>query len=101
MKAGDDRRQVAVALGYAWGGAAPPRILAAGAGPIAERIVATARASGVAVREDAPLAESLVRLEVGSHVPPELWQAVATVLAFLYRVDAAVAAAPPSVRPPA
>jgi flagellar biosynthesis protein len=91
-------RQVAVALGYDWSGPAPPRVLAAGQGPVAERIVATARASGVALREDAALAGALVRLKAGSYVPPELWNAVAVVLAFLYRGDAAAGS---GVRPPA
>lgn len=73
----------------------PPQIVAAGQGEVAERIIAAARASGVAVQKDGALAERLVRLELGTHVPPELWQAVATVLAFLYRADAAAAAALP------
>ncbi len=92
-------RQAAVALGYDWDGPNPPRVLAAGQGAVAERILEAARAGGVPVREDAPLAEALVRLELGDRVPPELWHAVAAVLAFLYRADAAAGGGAPVRRP--
>ncbi|MFO1070249.1 MAG: EscU/YscU/HrcU family type III secretion system export apparatus switch protein [Geminicoccaceae bacterium] len=70
------------------GGSAPPRIPAAGRGELAGRIVAAAAAHGVPVREDAVLAQALVAVEVGALVPPELWQAVAAVLAWLARAEA-------------
>ncbi|MFO1036628.1 MAG: EscU/YscU/HrcU family type III secretion system export apparatus switch protein [Geminicoccaceae bacterium] len=81
------RRQVAVALGHDRSSPAPPRVLAAGVGDVAERILQVAREHGVPVREDSSLARSLAEVEVGAHVPPELWTAVATVLAFLYRYE--------------
>ena len=80
-------RQVAVALGYQPGEGAAPEVLASGVGLLAERIVQAARASGVPVREDADLAEVLGRLEVGAEIPPELYEAVAEVLAFIYRMN--------------
>lgn len=89
MAAGD-ARQVAVALGYDWGGTAPPRVLAAGRGELARRIVEAAAAHDVPVRHDAALARALVEVEVGAMVPRELWQAVAAVLAWLARADAQV-----------
>jgi len=76
----------AAALRYDGTGA--PKVVAAGAGHVAERILAAARASGVAVREDAALAEALARLELQAEVPPELWAAVAEALVWAHGLDA-------------
>jgi len=87
-------RQVAVALGYEPGGArAAPEVLASGMGLMAERIVERAKASGVPVHDDADLAEVLANLPVGAEIPPELYEAVAEVLAFIYRMNRSYASA--------
>jgi flagellar biosynthesis protein len=79
---------VAVALGYEPGGArSAPEVLASGVGLLAERIVEKARALGVPVREDSDLAEVLGNLPLGAEIPPELYEAVAEVLAFIYRMN--------------
>jgi flagellar biosynthesis protein len=80
-------RQLAVALGYEPGGRGAPEVLASGAGLMAERIIEKARASGVPVREDSDLAEILGNLPAGAEIPPELYEAVAEVLAFIYRMN--------------
>jgi flagellar biosynthetic protein FlhB len=78
----------AVALRYEPGMAAP-RVLARGAGFIAQQIKDTARAHGVPVMENKPLAQALYKAcDVGQLVPPELYKAVAEVLAFVYRLRA-------------
>jgi flagellar biosynthesis protein len=82
------RRQVAVALGYQPGPGRVPEVLARGFGRLAEHIVELARARSVPVREDADLAEVLARLDVGADIPEELYQAVAEILAFIYRMNA-------------
>ena len=79
----------AAALRYDGTGA--PRVVAAGSGEVARRIVETARQAGVAVREDAALADALARLRLEAEVPEELWQAVAEVLVWAQRLDAGVA----------
>jgi flagellar biosynthesis protein len=79
------RRLRATALRYEGEGA--PRVVAAGAGLIAERILEEARAAGVPVREDAALASALEALDLGAEVPEALWRAVAEALAWAYRVD--------------
>ena len=81
------RRRRAVALGYKMGQQGAPVLLAAGQGAVAENIIARAREAGVPVREDPGLADCLVRLQVGKEIPPELYQAVAQVLAFLFRLE--------------
>jgi flagellar biosynthesis protein len=61
-----------------------PRVVAAGAGLVAERIVALARESGVPVREDPALVQALAVLELGEEVPRALYVAVAETLAWAY-----------------
>jgi flagellar biosynthesis protein len=76
----------AAALRYDGTGA--PRVVAAGNGALARRIVETARESGVAVREEPALAEALARLQLDAEVPEELWRAVAEVLVWAQRLGA-------------
>lgn len=80
-------RKKAVALQYAEGDAAP-KVVASGAGELAERILALAREHNVPVREDSSLTEILSKLDIGYQIPAETFRAVAEILAFLYRTDA-------------
>lgn len=75
------RQQVAIALEY--DGQAAPRVTAKGRGEIAERIVETAREHGVPIEDNAILAEALSAVELDDHIPPELYQSVAQVIAFV------------------
>jgi flagellar biosynthesis protein len=68
-------------------GAGAPKVLASGRGLIADRIVATARAAGIAIREDAALAEALSGLDLGREIPEDLYTAVAEALAWAYSLD--------------
>ena len=77
----------AAALRYDGTGA--PRVVAAGNGELARRIVEAAVESGVPVREDPALAEALGRLQLEAEVPEELWRAVAEVLVWAQRLDGA------------
>jgi flagellar biosynthesis protein len=80
-----ERRRHAAALRYDGSGA--PKVVAAGRGEIAKRIIEEAKANGVPIRDDAALAESLARLEVSTELPEELWVAVAEALVWAHRVD--------------
>ena len=80
-------RKKAVALRYEMEQDAAPRVLAKGQGVRAERILDIARAHGVYIEEDADLVEVLSKLEVGMAIPEELYQAVAHVLALVYRLN--------------
>ena len=75
----------ASALKYEGTGA--PKVVATGQGLIAERIVAAAREAGVAIREDAALAEALATLDLGREFPEDLYTAVAEALAWAYSLD--------------
>ncbi|WP_027004963.1 EscU/YscU/HrcU family type III secretion system export apparatus switch protein [Conexibacter woesei] len=79
----------AAALRYDQGGDGAPKVVAAGAGLIADKIVEIAREQGVAIREDPALAEALARLELEQEIPPELFAAVAEVLVWAYGLERA------------
>ena len=82
----DTYTQQAVALGYQ-AGAPAPKILSQGRGALAEAIITRARELGIPTRTDASLVEFLMQLDVNAWVPPELFAAVAQVLAWAYEVD--------------
>ena len=84
----EEKPRRAAALRYEKGVDAAPKLVAAGAGHIAERILALAREAGVPVREDAALADALARLQVDLDIPPELYAAVAEALVWAYSLDA-------------
>jgi flagellar biosynthetic protein FlhB len=76
----------AVALKYDSGRMAAPRVVAKGARLLARRIRDLARAAGVPIVEDPPLARALYRAcRVGAEVPLSFYRAVAELLAFVYR----------------
>ena len=77
----------AVALVYDKTRAAAPQVVASGKGKIAEKIIETARKSGVYIKEDADLLELLAKVPTGETIPVELYQAIAEILAFVYRVN--------------
>jgi FlhB-like protein len=81
------RRQKAVALKFELGKDEVPEILAKGQGLIAEKILALAKQKGIPLYEDPELVEVLSKLDLGNHIAPELYQAVAEVLIFIYRVN--------------
>lgn len=92
-----ERRQQAVALAYANGDAAP-RVVAKGRGLIAEEIIARAREAGVFVHESPELVSLLMQVDLDDHIPPQLYVAVAELLAWLYRVERGEN--PPPAAPP-
>lgn len=78
---------LAIALQYRAESMPAPTVVAKGQRLIAERIVQVAREHNVPVVQDIPLAHALFKMvEVGEHVPVELYQAMAEVLAFVYRL---------------
>lgn len=68
-------------------GDAAPRLVAKGEGFLAQRILELAREHGVPVEKDADLVTALAPLDVNTVIPQELFQAVAVVLAALYRAN--------------
>jgi len=83
----------AVALRYDAEVSSAPKVTAAGKGEIASKIIEAAQAAGVDIVQDPDLLEVLGRVPIGEEIPPELFQAVAEILAFVYRVNGRYAAA--------
>ena len=76
----------AVALRYKRGMTAP-LVVAKGQDLVAQKIKAVARAAGVTIVENRPLARALyASVEIGDAVPQELYKSVAEVLAYVYRL---------------
>ncbi len=72
--------------------AGAPVVVAKGVDHLAQQIKEVARAHGVACHEDVPLARALyARVRVGQEIPAELYEAVAAVLATVYRLEGAPA----------
>lgn len=65
-----------------------PIVVAKGVDDVAQRIKEVAREAGVALYEDVPLARALhAQVEIGQEIPEKLFQAVAGVLAYVYRLQ--------------
>ncbi len=77
----------AVALTYHHQKDRAPRVVARGRGEVAEKIMDIARTHNVPLYEDQNLVQVLEALEIETEIPPELYRAVAEVLAFIYRLN--------------
>lgn len=77
----------AVALAYDPKAAGAPKLVAKGKGRTADQILKLAEQNGVPVRRDPNLVQVLSRLNLDQEIPPEVYRAVAAILAFLNRVN--------------
>lgn len=92
-------RREAVALTYD-GNEPAPRVVAKGYGDIADAIIERAREYGLYIHSEPELVRLLTQLDLDSYVPPELYVAVAELLAWTYELEqAAQAVSPPENRP--
>ena len=81
----------AVAIRYEPSEADAPIVLAKGEGYLAQRIKDVAKENSIEIVENKPLARMLYHnVDIGQAVPPELYQAVAEVLAFVYHLQGKV-----------
>lgn len=76
----------AVALAYEQGGASAPRLVAKGADEVAARIRDVAGENRVPIVSNPPLARALFKLELDTEIPPEHYQAVAEIIAYVWRL---------------
>ncbi len=76
----------AVALAYAQDQPAP-RVVAKGRGLVAQAIIERAREHGVYVHESRELVSILMQLDLDDRIPPQLYRAVAELLAWIYRLE--------------
>ena len=77
----------AVAVKYDSTKMAAPTVVAKGEGFLARKIVERAIEADVPIVEDAALVSALISLELGEEIPAELYEVVARVLAWVYRLD--------------
>ncbi len=82
-----EKKPKAVALNYDKDKNAAPRVVAKGRGFVAQKIIETARAHNVPLYEDENLVQVLEALDLDTEIPPQLYRAVAEVLAFIYRLN--------------
>jgi flagellar biosynthesis protein FlhB len=79
--------RLAVAIKYDSSHMDAPTILAKGAGPVARNIREIAKENNIPLVEDRQLARNLYSsVDIGGEVPTELYQAVAEVLAYVYKL---------------
>jgi len=81
------KKTKAVALRYKTGKDTAPKVAAKGSGKIAERIIDIAREHGVPIKDDPDLVEVLSKLDIEEEIPPEIYVAVAELLAFVYSLN--------------
>jgi flagellar biosynthesis protein len=91
-----DKAREAVALAYRQTDAAP-RVVARGKGQIADQIIAKAKEHGVYVHESPELVALLTQVDIDEHIPPQLYMAVAELLAWLYRIEQGETPVPPPI----
>lgn len=81
-----EKRTLAVALKYSPGDAAPT-VVAKGRGLIANEIISRARENGIFVHESPELVALLSQVDLDQHIPPQLYVAIAELLAWLYQIE--------------
>jgi flagellar biosynthesis protein len=80
-------QRLAVALAYRKEQDAAPRVVAKGRGVLADAIIERALDAGVYVHESRELVGLLMQVDLDQRIPPQLYVAVAELLAWLYRVE--------------
>ncbi len=84
-------RKAAAAIRYDRERDPAPRLVAKGLGVLAEKILEAAKEAGVPIHEDPDLLALLMTLDIDEVIPPDMYVAVAEVLAFIYRMNGRVA----------
>lgn len=86
MKEKKDKVDVSVALKMEEFGKTTPKVSAKGFGYLSDKILEVAKENDIPIYEDKELAESLSYLDVGMTLPPELFPAVAEIIAHIYHI---------------
>ncbi len=81
-----NKKKKAVALSYDPSNEAP-QVIASGQGVIAERIIEKAKEADVATYKDEALTDTLLKLDIGEMIPPELYGVVAEILVYVDHMD--------------
>ena len=76
----------AVAIKYTIRKDSVPEVIAKGKGFIAEKIIEIAKENNIEIIENRELVETLININIGEEIPYEVYQVVAEILAFIYKV---------------
>ena len=88
MKKNPSRRtKSAVSLRYDSHKNTAPKVTAKGKGQVAENIIALAHEHNIPVQQDPDLIEVLSQVDVDQEIPPAVYQVVAELLAFVYKMN--------------
>jgi len=88
MKKNNSRRtRSAVSLRYDSQKNTAPKVTAKGKGQVAENIIALAHEHDIPVQQDPDLIEVLSQVDVDQEIPPAVYQVVAELLAFVYKMN--------------
>jgi flagellar biosynthesis protein len=82
-----DQPKLAAAIRYDSAKDDAPRLTAKGKGHVAEKIIELARRHNIPIRTDQALVHILSKLDLDRQIPPELYRAVAEILAFVYSAN--------------
>jgi flagellar biosynthesis protein len=83
----DERTRMAAAIRYDSAKEDAPRLTAKGKGHVADKIIELARRHNIPIRTDRALVHILSKLDLDQQIPPELYRAVAEILAFVYSAN--------------
>lgn len=82
-----EKSTIAAAIKYDSKKDTAPRLTAKGRGSVAEKIIRLAIEHNIPIKKDTALVEILSRLNIDEEIPPELYKAVAEILAFIYSLN--------------
>lgn len=80
------QNELSKAVALIYDGQQAPQLIAKGQADIAEEILTQAREHNIPICNNPALAELLMVLELGDHIPRELYVAVAHIIAFAYQI---------------
>ncbi len=80
-------RRQAAALRYEPKQDRAPKLIAKAQGALAETLIELARQHDIPIRQDKNLLQILSHLDLNEEIPPEVYQVVAEILAFIYRLS--------------
>ncbi|WP_226665723.1 EscU/YscU/HrcU family type III secretion system export apparatus switch protein [Metabacillus litoralis] len=83
----ENKIKQAIALKYNVDKEEAPLVIAKGQGLVADEILETAKKNQVHIQEDPALLELLSKLEIHQQIPEELYEAVAEIFAFVYKME--------------
>ncbi|HSH35828.1 EscU/YscU/HrcU family type III secretion system export apparatus switch protein [Schnuerera sp.] len=81
-----NKNKKAVALSYKEGYNAP-KVIAKGKGQIAEKILEVGKKGNIEIYKDDSLIEELIKLDLHDEITPELYEAIARIISFVYQLD--------------